>query len=132
MSIRKANAKFNSMNSRMEKLSLESASGFAKGNSLSSLSKRRYDRIYGTIIRIKSNRVYFELQQKLDGFRGKSLADEKYFIRFMSDRSTITLQHEALDYFEKHQIADFFFPNLFTHNLKQHPVGHLNPYSHQS
>lgn len=73
-------------------------------------------RIYGSIVEIQGSTMYFELEESLDRFTAKTNIQpdvEAYFIRFMSDRTTITLEHRALEYLYEHNVARFFFPTEF-------------------
>lgn len=75
------------------------------------------ERIYGSIVEVVGNKVYFQLTQGLDYFTKITRmppSKETYFIRFMNDRSTIALQHQALDHLNADDIADFFFPTMAT------------------
>lgn len=74
----------------------------------------RTKRIYGTIVEVKKGSVLFELDRPLSTFSPRANVDpsaEVYFIRFMSNRTTIALEHRALDLLDQHQISKFFFPN---------------------
>lgn len=78
--------------------------------------KWKTERIYGSIVEIKNEHIYFDLVDKLEKFTIKTEVepiDETYFIRFMNDRTTITLEHRALDLVKMHQISKFFFPNIY-------------------
>lgn len=73
----------------------------------------RTKRIYGTIVEVKKGMVLFELDKPLSTFPRKSNVEpsaDVYFIRFMSNRTTIALEHRALDLLDQHQISKFFFP----------------------
>lgn len=77
-------------------------------------SRRKKQRIYGSVVAIKANKIYFELKEQLTTFTELTNVqpnDEKYFIRFMNDRTSITLEHRALDFMNDHQITHFFFPD---------------------
>lgn len=72
-------------------------------------------RSYGYIKKIESNTVYFELRSSLYIFCDKTNVPpqhEQYFIRFMNDRVSITLQHKALDYANDHNIVKYLFPSI--------------------
>lgn len=74
----------------------------------------RTQRIYGSIVEVKNGLVLIELDKVLDTFTAKTKVaptEEVYFIRFMSNRTTIALEHRALDLLDKHKISRFFFPN---------------------
>lgn len=74
----------------------------------------RTQRIYGSIINVKNGLVLFELDKHLDTFTEKTNvvpSVEVYFIRFLSNRTTVALEHRALDLFDQHEISKFFFPS---------------------
>lgn len=77
--------------------------------------REKNERIYGSIVEVIGDKVYFQLTEGLDYFTKITKVapnKETYFIRFMNDRSTIALQHQALDHLNEDDITDFFFPNL--------------------
>lgn len=74
----------------------------------------RTQRIYATITGVKNGSVHIDLDRGLDTFTAKTKVapnDEVYFVRFMSNRTTIALEHRALDLLDQHKISKFFFPN---------------------
>lgn len=76
---------------------------------------QKKERIYGSIVEVIGDKVYFQLPHGLDYFsKFTHVVPDKecYFIRFMNDRTTISLQHQALDNLHKDDITEFFFPNL--------------------
>lgn len=95
--------------------------------------RTKKERIYGSVIEIRGNLVYLELNESLDRFHAKTgihPANEEFFIRFMSDRTTITLEHRALEYLNNQGISRFFFPmtsgsSALTLN-KVHPSSYAN------
>lgn len=79
-----------------------------------SAKREKNERIYGSIVEVIGDKVYFQLTDGLDYFTKITKVapnSETYFIRFMNDRSTIALQHQALDHLHEDDITDFFFPN---------------------
>lgn len=75
--------------------------------------KPKNDRIYGLIIKIENDAIFIQFFDKLEKFADVTHVDpseEKYFLRFMTDRTTIALEHRALDIMYRHNIAGFFFP----------------------
>lgn len=73
----------------------------------------RTQRIYGTIVKVKKDQMLLQLDKHLDTFTLKTKIEpnvESYFIRFMSNRTTIALEHRALDLLNQHKISKFFFP----------------------
>lgn len=81
------------------------------------IGRSKKERIYGSVVEIKGNKVHFELNETLQRLTARTNvepADEEYFIRFMSDRTTATLEHRALEYVNNQGIAHFFFPNIMT------------------
>ncbi|XP_055319847.1 putative helicase mov-10-B.1 isoform X2 [Sitodiplosis mosellana] len=81
------------------------------------VGRSKKERIYGSVVEIKGNKVHFELNETLHRLAARTHvepADEEYFIRFMSDRTTATLEHRALEYVNNQGIAHFFFPNITT------------------
>lgn len=96
--------------------------------------KSKKQRIYGSVVEVKGSKVFFELNESLNRFVKKTNvdpADEEYFIRFMSDRTTITLEHRALEYLNNHDIAHFFFPNMATASTWPSNKTHPSLYSNQ-
>lgn len=76
--------------------------------------KPKKQRIYGTIVKIKSDEIYIDFMQKLDLFTMETNVQphhEKYFLRFMVDRTTIALEHRALDILKQQNIVQFLFPS---------------------
>lgn len=74
----------------------------------------RTQRIYGSIVQVKNGSLLFELDKYLDTFTAKTRVAptaEVYFIRFLSNRTSIALEHRALDLLHQHKISKFFFPN---------------------
>lgn len=71
-------------------------------------------RIYGTIAEIKGDAIYIDFMEPLDIFTMHTKVqpqNEKYFLRFMVDRTTIALEHRALDILKEHKIVQFLFPS---------------------
>lgn len=80
----------------------------------------RRERAYGTIVKVEDNRVYFELTQALEYFTHITrvpFEEETYFVRFVNDRSTITLQHQALDRLHADDLSQLFFPTKESINV---------------
>lgn len=74
----------------------------------------RTQRVYGSIVKVEDGLVHIELDKYLDVFTKKTgIAPdaESYFIRFLSNRTTIALEHRALDLVDEHKISRFFFPD---------------------
>lgn len=74
----------------------------------------RTQRIYGSIVQVRNGLVLIQLDKLLDTFTARTKIvpnAEVYFIRFMSNRTSIALEHRALDLLDQHQISTFFFPN---------------------
>lgn len=93
------------------------------------------ERIYGSVVEIRGNTVYLELNDSLTRFTAKTKvqpSDEEYFIRFMSDRTTITLEHRALEYLNKQNIAHFFFPTAFAAGNAPYNRSHPSSYTFQT
>lgn len=93
--------------------------------------RSKKERIYGAVIEIKANKVYLELNETLNRLTARThidAADEEYFIRFMSDRTTATLEHRALEYVNNQNIAHYFFPNIITAN--NWPINKTHPSSY--
>lgn len=97
------------------------------------ISRNKKERIYGSVIEIRGNTIYLELNESLNKFIAKTKvqsANEEYFIRFMSDRTTITLEHRALEYLNNQNISHFFFPNDVAAGIssinKSHPSSYTN------
>lgn len=109
MSIRLTELKHNEMRSKPKRVQIRN-----HGQPQQSLRSKK-ERIYGSVVEIKGNLVYLELNELLDRFHAKTgnhPANEEYFIRFMSDRTTITLEHRALEYLNNQRISRFFFPTM--------------------
>lgn len=133
MSIRLAELKLNEMRSLPRNMKFRSGSGQSQQQQHNLRSKK--ERIYGSVVEIKGNIVYLELNELLDRFHAKTgmhPLNEEYFIRFMSDRTTITLEHRALEYLNNQGISRFFFPTMnagsggaLTPN-KVHPSSYMN------
>lgn len=99
--------------------------------------RAKKERIYGSVVEIKGNIVHFELNELLERFHAKTgihPSNEVYFIRFMSDRTTITLEHRALEYMNNQGISRFFFPTIAASSRngdpltlnKVHPTSYTN------
>lgn len=104
-----AEAKLNEIQFQRQKRARQS------GQPMEPIRKSKKQRIYGSVVEVKGNKVFFELNESLNHFFSKTRvqpAVEEYFIRFMSDRTTITLEHRALEYLNNQDIAHFFFPDL--------------------
>lgn len=100
MSVRLTEMKLNEMRSHLKSVQTQNF-------------RSKKERIYGSVVQIKGNIVYLELNELLDRFHAKTgvhPSNEEYFIRFMSDRTTITLEHRALEYLNNQRISRFFFP----------------------
>lgn len=85
------------------------------------------DRLYGYIKKVEGRTVYFELRSSLLHFMAKTGVNpqnESYFIRFMNDRVSITLQHKALDYVKDHKLAKYLFPSAS--DAAPHPLEDVN------
>lgn len=98
------------------------------------VGRSKKERIYGSVVEIKGNTMYFELNESLDRFARQTHvepADDVYFIRFMSDRTTATLEHRALEYVNNQSIAHFFFPNIGTANNWPVNKTHSSSYTDQ-
>lgn len=94
--------------------------------------RNKKDRNYGSVVKIQGNVVYFELNETLSRFvkkTGVKTSDEKYFIRFMSDRTSITLEHRALEYMNTDKTSHFFFPSPFAVNVWPTNETHPTSYS---
>lgn len=92
------------------------------------------ERIYGSVVEIKGNKAYLELNERLDRFVDRTKVsphDEVYFIRFMNDRTTITLEHRALEYLNNQGIAHFFFPTANAMDTMSVNKTHPSSYSNQ-
>lgn len=97
-------------------------------------ARNKKERIYGSVVEIKGNTIYLELNESLTRFTAKTKvqpSDEEYFIRFMSDRTTITLEHRALEYLNNQNIAHFFFPTAFAAGTLPYNRSHPSLYSNQ-
>lgn len=85
-----------------------------KGKFKKTVLRSRRNRIYGSIVEIKGGKVFFKFDESLDKFAaitGIQPQDERYFIRFMNNRTTTMLEHQALDMFEKDKAFQFVFPS---------------------
>lgn len=94
--------------------------------------RNKKDRIYGSVVKVQGNVVYFELIEPLSRFvekTGVNTSNEKYFIRFMSDRTSITLEHRALEYMNTEDTSHFFFPSAFAVNVWPTNETHPSSYS---
>lgn len=130
MSIRLAEMKLNEMRSQPKNVINRNGAQHTQHH-----VRSKKERIYGSVVEIKGNMVYLDLNDMLDRFHAKTgihPSHEEYFIRFMSDRTTITLEHRALEYLNNQRISRFFFPTInaggggaFTHN-KVHPSSCAN------
>lgn len=75
-------------------------------------SKR--NRIYGVIIEKKQNTAIIKFDESLSRFQaltGVAQHNESYFVRFMNNRTTYKLEHQALDAFSIDQPFGFVFPD---------------------
>lgn len=82
--------------------------------------------------KVQGNTVYLELNEPLTHFvklTHVQVSNEKYFIRFMSDRTSITLEHRALEYMNMERITHFFFPSLFAANVWPKNEAHPSSYA---
>lgn len=125
-SLRTAEARLNEIQFQRQKIARRN------GAQPEPVQKHKKQRIYGSVVEIKGNNVLFELNDSLDRFVRQTNvlpADEEYFIRFMSDRTTITLEHRALEYLNKQDIAHFFFPSLSMASLWPSNKTHPSSYS---
>lgn len=107
MSIRSAELKLNELHSQLKTRQIRNGGGQPQ--------RSKKERIYGSVVEIKDNTVYLELNESLDRFHAKTgihPSTEEFFIRFMSDRTTITLEHRALEYMNNQRISRFFFPTM--------------------
>lgn len=94
--------------------------------------RNKKDRIYGSVVKVQGNVIYFELNEPLSRFiekTGVKISNEKYFIRFMSDRTSITLEHRALEYMNTENTSHFFFPSAFPLNVWPTNETHPSSYS---
>lgn len=125
MSIRSAELKLNELRSQPKNVQ------FRKPGGQSQRSKK--ERIYGSVIEIKGNVVYLELNESLDRFQAKTgivSSSEEFFIRFMSDRTTITLEHRALEYLNNQGISRFFFPTTSAGGSSAMTLNEVHPSSY--
>lgn len=127
MSIRSAELKINELRSQPKNVQ------FRNGGGQSQRSKK--ERIYGSVVEIKGNIVYLELNESLDRFHAKTgihPSNEEFFIRFMSDRTTITLEHRALEYLNNQGISHFFFPTTSAGGSSSLTLNKVHPSSYQN
>lgn len=129
MSIRLTEIKLNEIKMQQQRIAMTNGNG----NRCLAIPRCKKERIYGSVVEIKGNTVYLELNESLDRFTEKTQiqpCDEEYFIRFMSDRTTITLQHRALEYLNDQDIASFFFPmaadDISIRLNQTHPSTYIN------
>lgn len=74
-------------------------------------SKR--NRVYGSIIEIDGTYAYIKFDENLSKFTSKTLVEqneELYFLRFMNNRTSIMLEHQALQHLQIDQCFEFLFP----------------------
>lgn len=79
-----------------------------------SVVRSRHNRIYGSIIEVKQDSIYVRFDESLRKFEkctGVDPHDERYFIRFMNNRTTFLLEHQALKAFAIDQPFEFVFPS---------------------
>lgn len=94
--------------------------------------RNKKERIYGSVVKVQGNMIYFELNEPLSRFvkkTGVKTSNEKYFIRFMSDRTSITLEHRALEYMNTENTSHFFFPSVYAVNVRPTNETHPSSYS---
>lgn len=75
-------------------------------------SKR--NRIYGSVDEVKQDSIFVRFDESLAKFRSSTGVDqrmERYFIRFMNNRTTFLLEHQALDMFSVDEPFQFVFPS---------------------
>lgn len=116
--IRSAELKLNEINMRKYREAVRNRG--ANDKFILKLPRNKKDRIYGSVVKIQGNVVYFELNEPLSRYvekTGVKTCNEKYFIRFMSDRTSITLEHRALEYMNTENTSHFFFPSVFAVNV---------------
>lgn len=78
-----------------------------------SVVRSKRNRIYGVIIEKKQNIAIIKFDERLSRFQeltGVAQHNESYFVRFMNNRTTYKLEHQALDAFSIDKPFGFVFP----------------------
>lgn len=73
------------------------------------------NRIYGSIVEVKQDSIFVRFDETLGQFcrsTGVDQVRERYFIRFMNNRTTFLLQHQALRRFGADEPFQFVFPSV--------------------
>lgn len=82
-------------------------------NGPASAVKSKRNRVYGSIIEVKQDSMYVRFDEQLARFQkstGIDQSSERYFLRFMNNRTTFLLEHQALERFSAEVPFQFVFP----------------------
>ncbi|XP_055679175.1 putative helicase MOV-10 isoform X2 [Lutzomyia longipalpis] len=88
---------------------------------LSSQTIRKLKKSFGRVYELKKDHVVLDFEDMI------VLKDLKYDIHFLTNRMTIQLERQALDFVEQHKIQKFFFPECLTkHSIDFHGFDWVN------
>uniref|UniRef100_A0A7G3AED1 Putative dna helicase n=1 Tax=Lutzomyia longipalpis TaxID=7200 RepID=A0A7G3AED1_LUTLO len=88
---------------------------------LSSQTIRKLKKTFARVYELKKDHVVLEIEDMI------VLKDLKYDIHFLTNRMTIQLERQALDFVEQHKIQKFFFPECLTkHSIDFHGFDWVN------